>query len=142
MLKVVVDTNVVVSALLKPYSNPALIFSLIIQEQLKLCLSADIFNEYQKVLSYSKFNQLDQKKVRKFLGQLEKNAMVVSPVVSINAIKEHPADNKFLECSFTAKADFLITGNTKHFSFKKFHHTDIITPSEFLYIVAKLLLKD
>lgn len=68
--------------------------------------------------------------------------MVVAPVVSINVIKTHPADNKFLECAFTTKADFLITDNTKHFSFKTFHHTDIVTPSEFLYVIAKLLLMD
>lgn len=139
MLKVVVDTNVIVSALLKPYSNPALILSLITQKQLNLCLSAVIFNEYKEVLGYSKFKQLDQEKVKKLLAQLKKDAIMVAPMVSINIIKDHPVDNIFLECAFTAKADFLITGNTKHFSLKTFHHINILTPSEFLSDVIKTL---
>lgn len=139
MLKAVVDTNVIVSALLKPYSNPALILSLITQKQLNLCLSTTIFNEYQQVLGYSKFKQLDQEKVKNFLAQLKNGAMIVAPMISINAIKNHPTDNRFLECAFTAKADFLITGNTKHFSFKTFHHINILTPSEFLSDIIKTL---
>jgi len=43
MLKVVVDTNVIVSALLKPESNPAIIVSLILHGRIKLCLSKAIY---------------------------------------------------------------------------------------------------
>ncbi|MBS3906904.1 MAG: PIN domain-containing protein, partial [Syntrophaceae bacterium] len=46
MLRIVVDTNVVVSALLKPQSNPALTLSLFIQGDCTVCLSKEIFTEY------------------------------------------------------------------------------------------------
>lgn len=137
MLKVVVDTNIVVSALLKPYSNPALILSLIIQKKLKLYLSADIFNEYQEVLGYGKFKKINQSNVKKLLTHLKKNSTIITPAVFINTIKNHPADNKFLECAFAAKADFIITGNIKHFSFKSFRDIKIATPTEFLLSYAE-----
>lgn len=141
MLKVVVDTNVLVSALIKPKSNPGLIVSLLLEKQLKLCATPEILKEYQEVFSYDKFKGLDQNKVKNFLKRLKKDALIVNPSVSVNIIKEHPADNKFLECAIEAKADFLITGNKKHFPFKSYYHTYILTPQSFLYIIAKLLLK-
>jgi putative PIN family toxin of toxin-antitoxin system len=137
MLKIVVDTNILVSSFLKSNSQPALIISLIIQKELQLCLSPDIFNEYQEVLRYGKFKHLDRELVKSLLNQLQKNALWVIPNVSVNIIKNHPADNKFLDCAREVKADFLITGNTRHFSFKSFHNTHILNPSEFLYIIAK-----
>ncbi|MEW6381353.1 MAG: PIN domain-containing protein [bacterium] len=48
MLKIVVDTNGVVSAFLKPYSNPALILALIAQQEVNLCLSRNILTEYRQ----------------------------------------------------------------------------------------------
>ena len=40
-------------------------------------------------------------------------------------------DDKFLELAFSSNADFLITGNTKHFPFGKFQNTEIISPANY-----------
>lgn len=140
MLKVVVDTNVVISALLAPYGNPALIISLILQKELALCLSSEIFAEYQEVLSRNKFKKLNKAAVKRLLKDLKKHSIQVLPKVSVRLIQNDPADNKFLECALASNADFIITGNIKHFSFKKFHRASIATPSEFLSIAADMLL--
>ena len=55
MIKVVIDTNILVSALLKPDSPPDLIISLVLGKQVVFCLSEPIAAEYQEVLSREKF---------------------------------------------------------------------------------------
>lgn len=137
MLTLVVDTNIVVSALLKPQGNPALIISLVLRKKCRLCLSKEIFTEYEEVLSRDKFRNLDQTKVKELISLLKKNALWVRPTVSIDGIARDQADRAFLACALETKADFLITGNIQHFPIKKFHHTLIVTPSEFLELVTR-----
>lgn len=139
MLKVVLDTNVIVSALLKSYSIPALIVSLVLQKNIKLCLSQDIFGEYQEVLARDKFKKLEKEKVGKLLDNLKTQALLVKPAMPVNLIKKDPADNKFLECAQSSKADYLITGNTKHFPMGSFRETKILTPAEFSAIFISYL---
>jgi uncharacterized protein len=139
MLKVVLDTNIVVSALLKPDSLPEFVISLILEKKMTLCLSEPIFTEYQEVLARKKFISLNPKRVAQFLTRLKSQAKWFIPKISVDIIETDPEDNKFLECAQEAKADFLITGNTKHFPFPKFARTRIVSPSEFLAAVAKKL---
>jgi putative PIN family toxin of toxin-antitoxin system len=139
MLKLVIDTNVVISALLKQESNPALIMSLILRGICTLCLTEKIFVEYEEVSGRGKFKKLDQTSVREFLSALRKRASWVVPEVPVDGITKDPDDNVFLECALESKADFLITGNIHHFPGKKFHHTSIVTPNEFVSHAVKLI---
>lgn len=141
MLRIVVDTNVVVSALLKPQSNPALILSLFIQGDCTVCLSKEIFTEYEEVLARDKFKGLDEAEVKKLLSIFTRRALWVVPKVLIEDVAKEPADNAFLECALEAKADFLITGNISHFPVKEFHQTRIVTPGEFLNLMIQFMIK-
>jgi uncharacterized protein len=141
MLKIVVDTNVIVSALLKPDSLPQLIINIVSQGLLTLCVSQEIFDEYQGVLARDKFKKLDRKKVGLFLDEMKKRAVWTVPRVSVNVTKQDPADNKFLECALAAKADYFITGNTLHFPFKKFRKTRVVSPREFISDIAEELFR-
>lgn len=139
MLKIIIDTNVIISALLKPNSNPALIVSLALSGRVPFYLSNDIWDEYQGVLARDTFKVLGRRKIKKFLAQLKKKAKWVSPQEPARVITVDPEDNKFLEAAQEAQADFVITGNTKHFPFKKFKKSRIVTPAEFLDIVVLAL---
>lgn len=130
MTKVVLDTNVLVSALLKSNSSPSIILSLILDGKVKLCLSREIFSEYQGVLARKKFQQLDQKFVKDILSKLDQISVLVEPKVKIDLALDKD-DNKFIECAIEAQANFIITGNTKHFP-KKYQNIDIVTPKEFI----------
>ena len=138
MLKVVVDTDIIVSALLKTQSNPALIISIILQGNCKLCLSEEIFTEFEEVLARHKFKHLDRLKVKELLSTLKKNSLWVVPKISVNDVAKEPSDNAFLECALEARADFLITGNIRHFPVEQFHQIRIVSPVEFLDIITKL----
>lgn len=139
MLKVVLDTNIIVSAFHTKEGNPALILSLVINGRLKLCLSDEILTEYREVLSRDRFKYLDQASVKKVLGGLKKKALLVCPKTALDIAKDDREDNKFLECALEAKTDFIITGNTKHFPLQKFRTTCIVSPSEFIQVIAKLM---
>jgi len=139
MLKLVIDTNVVISSLLKPESNPALIMSLILRGDCTLCVTEKIFVEYEEVSGRGKFKKLDQAGVGEFLSTLRKRALWVVPKVTIDDVTKDPDDNAFLECALESKADFLITGNIHHFPEKKFHRTSILTPAEFVSYAVKII---
>lgn len=106
-----------------------------------VCLSKEIFTEYEEVLAREKFRRLEEARVKKLLSIFKRRALWVVPEVSINDVAKEPADNTFLECALEAKADFLISGNIHHFPAKQFHHTHIVTPVEFLSFVTKLIGK-
>jgi putative PIN family toxin of toxin-antitoxin system len=110
-----------------------------IEKQLALCVSPAIFEEYQEVLAREKFKKLEQKSVKRFLSVLKQRSLWIEPRVTVDVIKNDPADNKFLECALAVQADFLITGNVRHFPPKAFHETRIVTPREFIAFIAELL---
>ena len=140
MIRVVLDTNVVISALLKEGSAPALILSLVLGGQIQLCVTEEIFAEYTGVLSREKFQDLDQASVKKVLLSIKRKSIWVSPSTKIDVIKIDPEDNKFLECALEAKAQCLITGNRKHFPMAHYDKTRIMSPGDFLFWVAKEMI--
>ena len=139
MPKVILDTNVIISAFLKAESNPALILALGLEGSLTVCLSKKIWQEYQGVLRRKKFRGLDQESIEKLLSVLKEQAIWVLPRISVNILSRDPADNKFLECALESQADYLITGNTRHFPLKKFHGTQIINPRDFIDLIGKAI---
>jgi putative PIN family toxin of toxin-antitoxin system len=139
MPKVILDTNVIISAFLKAESNPALVLALCLEGSLTVCLSETIWQEYRGVLRRKKFQGLDQESIEKLLALLKKQALWFSPRIPVNILSRDPADNKFLECALESQADYLITGNTRHFPLKKFHNTQSINPRDFSDLIGKAI---
>ena len=110
---VVLDTNVIVSAHLKEEGLERFVLDLALARKLQLFLSDEILEEYAGVLARAAF-KLSPAKVAASLRLLEKAATMIYPQKKITAAKD-PDDNKFLECSAEAQADYLVTGNKKHY---------------------------
>lgn len=130
MLKVVYDTNVVVSGLLNKEGIPAALLDLALQKKITLFLSPYLLEEYKDVLSRSKFG-LSIVLVNRFLAQLKENSTLVEPKTNLSVIKRDPHDNRILECALEAGADYIVTGNTRHFPFKRFKSSRVVSPTEF-----------
>jgi len=129
MLRVVYDTNVVVSAVLKSGSLPASLLTLVLRERVKLCVSYAVLEEYREVLNRPKFG-LQPHAVQSLLQEITKNSLLVSPTEHIaNPLDEK--DSHFLECAVAADAQYLVTGNIKHFPAPQFRQTKIVTPAVF-----------
>jgi uncharacterized protein len=137
-LRLVLDTNILVSAAIKPDSLQRTAFLLAITKPARLYVSEPILAEYAAVLARPELSI--RKGLRLQLLQLIRNhAHVVAPVRPIEAAS-NPDDNIFLECADASRADFLITGNRRHFpAFWK--NTKIVTPREFVTLVAPHLLR-
>jgi uncharacterized protein len=131
--RVVYDTNIIVSAALKTESIPASLVSFAMGKHVRLFYSPLILEEYTEVLKRQQF-RLDPAVVDAFLEDLTRAATLVRPTRRVNASPDE-ADNRFLECAQQARADYLVTGNTRHFPFPAFEGTKIVSPADFVRIL-------
>ena len=134
MIKAVYDTNIVVSAALKPGSLPASLVALAMAKKVRLVLSPAILKEYADVLKRQKFG-LAPATVEVFLRDLRKAGVSVRPSRRVSRAPDEP-DNRMLECASAARADYLVTGNKKHFPFPEFEGTRIVSPAEFAHLLT------
>ncbi len=133
--RVVYDTNVVVSALLKEKSVPALLVGLALNGSVLPCLSQFMLAEYEEVLKRPKFS-FNPGTVNQFLRDFRSRSLIVAPTRRIHAALDE-ADNRFLECARAARAKYLVTGNRKHFPFTSFGKTQIVSPAELAGILPE-----
>jgi len=126
---VVLDTNVIVSAHLIEEGLERFVLDLALARKLQLFLSDEILEEYAGVLARPAF-KLSPVRVAVSLRLIEKAAAMICPQKKITAAKA-PDDNKFLECAAEAQADYMVTGNKKHFP-KQWQHTRIVNTRELL----------
>ncbi len=136
-LRLVVDTNIVVSAALKPDGLQRTVILLAITKPARLYLSTAVLAEYQDVLSRPEF-QIRKGLQQQLLQLIGKRARFVAPARRL-LVTSDAGDNIFLECADAARADYLVTGNTRHFP-RFWKKTKIITSREFVSLVTPHLL--
>jgi predicted nucleic acid-binding protein len=123
---IVLDTNVVVSALLSSQQSPPVeIVSLAVMGLLTLCYDARIMSEYREVLQRPRFD-FNPKQVRILLSALEQGGLPVDPLPLKPACAD-PDDQAFYEVAQLCFCP-LITGNKRHFP----PETGILSPREYL----------
>jgi len=129
-VKIVLDTNVLVSAFLNPQGVPAKTLRLVLQGDLSIVISEHILTEYGEVLARPKFG-LSESEVPKILAFFRSRG-VRAP--SLTASFELPDFNDvpFLEAALATRADALITGNKRHFPKRACRGQPVLTPKEFL----------
>src|ERR1700730_12134009 len=132
-LRLVIDSNILVSAALKPDGLQRTVIVLATSKPARFYVTNAILAKYREVLARPELNIL--RGLRQQLLQLVRNhAQLIKPARAIQVAND-PDDDKFLECADASRADYLITGNQRHFPhfWKK---TKVITSREFIGIVA------
>ncbi|MCL5771394.1 MAG: putative toxin-antitoxin system toxin component, PIN family [Actinobacteria bacterium] len=127
---IVADTNIIVSSLIKPFSDTGKILRLILENKVKLALDLRILIEYEEVLKRQEF-KFNLNKIQSIINFFRKNGLHINAMPLENSLPDED-DNPFLEVAISAKADYLITGNTRHFPSKLCKNIKIATPAEFL----------
>jgi uncharacterized protein len=123
-LRLVIDTNVLVSAAIEPTGLQRTVFLIAISKPARLYVSHPILQEYIEVLARPEL------RIRKGLR-----------LQLLQLIKNHShTDNIFLECADAARADYLVTGYPKHFP-RFWKKTKVVTPREFVSLAAPHLVK-
>jgi len=130
-LRFVLDTNVIVSALLLPDSKPRSAFDRALDKG-KILVSIPVLVELEAVLSRRKFGKyLYDEERKEFLAALVREAGVVDITERITVCRD-PRDDKFLELVVSGRADCLITGDTDLLALHPFRDIAILRPADFL----------
>jgi len=125
MMGVVIDTNILVSALISPKGNPAKIIEMIITGKLKIFYSDEILGEYEEVLLRPKFN-LNRDSLRRWLESVLGKGHNVNPISSTFGMLDE-SDRIFYDVAKSCGI-YLVTGNIKHYPSESL----ILTPTQFL----------
>jgi putative PIN family toxin of toxin-antitoxin system len=137
-LRLVLDTNVLVSAAIKPAGLQRTVFLIAISKPARLYVSRPILLEYAEVLARPELRI--RKGLRLQLLQLIRNHGHTVPPTQRLEVTKDPADNVFLDCADAVRADYLVTGNQKHFP-KFWKNTKVITSRDFVSLAAPHLVK-
>lgn len=129
-MKIVLDTNILISAFLKPQSNSARILRLILQGNLSIVVNEYILADYYEVLARPKFDLSFDKVniVAEFIRTRGIKALALAESFSLPDRSDVP----FLEAALATRADALITGNKKHFPSKSCKGRTVISTREFI----------
>lgn len=130
-MRVVLDTNVLVSGLLIPKSIPARILLQFRDGGWRLVVSPAIIEEYGRVLRRRKFG-FPLELVEAMLAEIESRALVVIPSRRFNAVPQDPQDNEFLDTAVEAKAGVLVSGDSHLLGLDSFMGIPILSPARFL----------
>jgi uncharacterized protein len=133
-MKIVLDTNVLVSGLLNPYGPSGQIVVLVAAGELSLCFDARILAEYRDVLLRPKFD-FPPRHVEALLEQIHAAGTATSAAPLPHTLPDRD-DEPFLEVAIAAPADYLVTGNLRHYPAPWRRGVQVVTPREFIGIVG------
>ena len=137
-MRVAADTNILISALLFGGTSEQ-VFLAGLRGEFQLLSSLSLLKEFEKVLK-EKF-KLNIHLVREIIEEVMDVAEIVEVSSHIKAISYPDEDNRVLECAIDGKADFIVTGDTRHIlPLKEYGGIKILSPSEFLKHLPTVLL--
>ena len=130
-MKIVLDTNVVVSGLLQSQGNPAQVLALVLSGAIQVCHDQRILAEYAEVLSRPRF-KFDPQRVREVLTKLELDGLSINATGQRDLNLPDADDEPFLAVALAASVDFLVTGNLSDYPPDKRRGCTVVSPAVFM----------
>ena len=134
MLKVVIHTNVFISAFYLPGSIPAEVVLLARRKKIANFISLSILNEISRIMLQKL--SWDNQRTQNARQRIEHFSELVNPDTYLTVLNDGP-DNRILECAIQAQADYIISGDKHLLNLKNYHWIKIVTPTAFLELVVK-----
>lgn len=141
MIRIVLDTDLFVSALLKPDSNPDIILHLVKDEKVLLLMSDSICHEISRVLTYPKIRKrltVSGEELKNFVQLLGTVAIITPGTLNLPPIDADPDDTKYLVCAVEGHADYIVSGDHHLTDLVMYRGIRIVTPVDFIQIVSTL----
>ena len=135
MIRVVLDANMFMSAVLKPASTPGRIIDLVRQGVVRLLVSPDILTELKTTLLTPRLRELHRKShkwVSEFLREFSDLSELTPGETVVTAIQEDPSDNVYLACAVEGGADYIVSGDKRLLNVGEFLGIPIADPADFL----------
>ena len=135
---VVLDTNVIISALLSPSGAPAEIIDHWEADHFDVSTSPPLLGELQRALQYprvQKYLKKSPEATSAFVSRFRTMAAVTQPEFSLEVIEDAPPDNRVLECAVACGASYIISGNKHLLDLKQYRDIVILRPTEFLALL-------
>jgi putative PIN family toxin of toxin-antitoxin system len=139
-MRVVLDANVIVSALINPQGAPAQVFDAWRAERFQLLLSQAILEEIGRVLRYPKVavhHGWTEERLRTWLEDLAHLGLMTPGTLTIAVIQDDPSDNRYLECAVEGEAAYLVSGDRLLLSLGTFQSIQIVSPRVFLEVLQQ-----
>lgn len=135
-MRIVLDTNVLVSGLLTPFGSSGEIVRMVFSGELILCIDARILSEYKEVLNRPKF-KCDENKIAILIDFIMQYGQVVLSSPLKRSLPDSD-DEPFLEVAIAGNVKALITGNKVHYPPLSREDTEILSPSEFIELIRTI----
>ncbi len=132
-MRVVFDTNVLISATLWDGSVAQKLLFKLLQPSSRIFSSVEILSEYQKVLNRD--FDYSGSEITYILEKILSFVTLIKPVAKVNVVKENPDDNKIIECALASSSEYVITYDKHLLNLKEFQGIKIATPEEFLRVI-------
>ncbi|MCZ7400335.1 MAG: putative toxin-antitoxin system toxin component, PIN family [Candidatus Methanoperedens sp.] len=136
MIRLVIDTNVFVSALISTRSIPALLLDEA-GKSYSLFISKEILGEVEDVISRKKFGFTKQK-ISLAIEAILSFSEIINPEIKVNIIKSDPEDNKILECAIACNAQYIVSGDSHLLDLREHGSIKIINPKTALELLNSL----
>src|SRR5438046_1814134 len=136
-MKIVLDTNILVSGLLQPLGNPAQVLTLALAGAVQVCYDERILAEFAEVLARPRF-KFDPKRVSEVLTKLETDGVAVDASGESSLDLPDADDEPFLAVALAASVDFLVTGNLSDYPPDKRRGCVVVSPAAFMERWRKL----
>lgn len=139
MIRIVLDNNLFVSALLKPGSIPDLILRAVRDSKVLLLMSEPIRAEISRVLTYPKIRKrlhASDEELHAFLQRLDSVAIFTPDTLELPPLEADPADTKFLSCAVKGHAEFIVSGDHHLTDLGMYRGIRILTPADFLPLMT------
>ncbi|MBI5374230.1 MAG: putative toxin-antitoxin system toxin component, PIN family [Candidatus Schekmanbacteria bacterium] len=142
MLKVVLDTNVLISATLSPKGNPSQIIKAWREKKFRLIISYSLLEEIERVIFYPKvrkYSDWSKEEINDFLKEIKQVSVIKESTRFFSEIiKDDPDDDKFIITAIEGKANYIVSGDQHLLKLKTYQGIKIITPANFLKILKDL----
>jgi len=139
MLRVVLDTNIIISGVITNHGAPFQVLQRWRNNEFVLITSEPILKEVERVLNYPKIKQkrhLTEGNIRDVMELLQKYGIVTPADITIEAVPEDPADDKFIVAAVEAEADYIVSGDRHLRDIGSYHGIGIVSPDEFLRVLG------
>lgn len=137
-MKVVLDSNIIISRVLVPSGKPAQVVEQCRKREIEVLTSEAILREYGRVLRYKRVrarHHLSDNQIDEALDAIRVLGFVVEVGVKLEVVTADPDDNIIVECAVAGGADYIVSGDAHLLSLRQYQGIEILSPAAFLLLL-------